>query len=320
MGKQMLELKEAGKKLLEGQNIALTVHVSPDGDAIGSVLGLARILTGLGKNVTIFVDDIIKGFNFLPDVDKIKTETNLEGIKEPLRFDLLCVLDCSTLERIGRVADCIKADHVLNIDHHASNEGFAEFSYIDENAAATAEILCELLETMQWELDALTATYLYVGLSTDSGSFRYSNTTGKTMRCGAMLVEAGAKPNEINEALDVMSKPTMAELLVTLPTLTYVDNGRIAYMYVDNAHYDKNAVTDYFVNYCRNIEGVQVALFFKEVAPNEVRVSMRSTGMNLAEVAVKFGGGGHHRAAGCTVKLPLQQAIATVLSEIKKQK
>lgn len=315
----MLELKEAGKILLGSKKIALTAHVSPDGDAIGSVLALAQILTDFGKDVTILVDDIIKGFKFLPNVDKIKIEKDIDAIQEPWQFDLLCVLDCSTLDRIGRVAQCVKAQHILNIDHHVSNGGFAEYSYIDDKAAATAEILCELVDVMQWKISPLTATYLYVGLSTDCGSFKYSNVTGKTMRCGAMLVEAGAKPNEINEALDVMTKPTMAELLVTLPTLTYVADGKIAYMYIDNVKYDKTANTDYFVNYCRYIEGVEVALFFKEVEPNVVRVSMRSSGFDLAEVAVKFGGGGHHCAAGCTVEKPLPQAIQMVLGEIENK-
>jgi len=314
----MLELKETGKILLSGKKIALTAHVSPDGDAIGSALGLARVLTGFGKEVTIFVDDIIKGFKFCPDLSSIKTEKDLDDITDPLNFDLLCVLDCSTLERIGRVAEKVCASKVLNIDHHVSNGGFTEYAYIDATAAATAEIITELIQVMQWPLDERTANYLYLGLSTDCGSFSYSNTTGRTMRCGAVLVEAGAKPNEINEAMDVMTKPTMAELLITLPTLTYVFKDQVAYMYIDNAHYDKEASTDYFVNYCRNIEGVRIALVFKEVEPNVVRVSMRSTGPDLAEIATSFGGGGHHRAAGCTINAPLKDAIDMLLDKIKK--
>ena len=315
----MLELQEAGKILLEQKKIILTAHISPDGDAIGSVLGLARILTNLGKDVTILVDDTIKGFKFLSGIFDIKDEKFIDDLQQPLEVDLLCVLDCSTLERIGRVAKSVHAKHILNIDHHVSNEGFAEFSYIDGNAAATAEILCELISVMKWEIDCETANALFTGLSTDCGSFGYSNTTGKTMRCGAMLIEKGAKPNEISEALAVMTKNTMTELLYALPTLTYAHGGKIAYMYLENVHYDKTATTDYFVNYCRNIEGVQVAIFFKEVEQNEVRVSMRSNGFDLAPVAVKFGGGGHHRAAGCTIKLPLSKAIENLIAEISKK-
>lgn len=313
-----IPLETAGKMFLDGQKIALAVHVSPDGDALGSGLGLAQLLAGQGKDVTVFVDDIIKGFSFLPGISTIKTNKDLDAVTEPLHFDVLGVLDCSTLDRIGRVAEKITADKVVNIDHHVSNLGFTEYIYVDAKAAATAELIVLLAQVMHWPLTKDVATNLFTALNTDSGSFKYSNVTPRTLRCAADLVEAGAEPAAINEAIDVTSGATMATLIKVLPTLAYAAEGRVAYICEKHEDYDVKVPTDFFVNFPRGIEGVQVGIFFKEVEPAKTRVSMRSSGPDVAGIASSFGGGGHHRAAGCTVELPLTAAVAAVLSAIEK--
>ena len=315
-----LDLQETGKILMEANRIALAIHMSPDGDALGSSLALARVLTQLGKEVTIFVDDVIKGFKFLPDIDNVKTKTDLDAIQEPLEFDLLGILDCSTLARIGRVAEKVKGQVNLNIDHHVSNVGFVENMYLDGDAAATAEIIGALIKEMQWPLDKLTADYLFTGLYTDSGSFAYSCTRPETMECGARLLAAGAEPFKIDEAIDVMNKDTMWALTQALFTMQFAFEGRVAYMWLDHKDYEKvkdTADMDSFVTYPRRIEGVEVAVFFKEVEPNKTRLSMRSRKIDISQVALMFDGGGHTKAAGCTMHLPLKQAIATFLTTIR---
>ncbi|MBQ0107833.1 MAG: bifunctional oligoribonuclease/PAP phosphatase NrnA [Phascolarctobacterium sp.] len=314
-----LDLQQTGKILMDAQRIALTIHMSPDGDAIGGSLALARVLTQLGKEVTIFVDDIIKGFKFLPDLNKIKTSVDLDRITEPLQFDLLCILDCSTLARIGRVAEKVTAQTKLNIDHHVSNNGFVENTYLDGDAAATAEIIGALVKEMEWPLDKVTADCLFTGLYTDCGSFAYSCTRPETMQCGAELLAAGAEPHKIDEALDVMSPVTMSALVYVLNNLQYTFGGRVAYMWMDLEMYEKikdTADTENFINFPRRIEGVELAVFFKEVEPEKTRVSMRSKNIDVAEIAMLFNGGGHARAAGGTIRLPLKQAIATFLETI----
>lgn len=318
--KKLLDLKETGKMLLDAKQIALAIHMSPDGDAIGSALALARVLRAYGKEVTIFVDDIIKGFKFLPEIKTIKTETDLDGIAEPLHFDLLCILDCSTMNRIGRVKEKVLADKYLNIDHHISNEGFVDYTYLDGHAAATAEIICQLVKAMQWTVDKQTANYLFTGLYTDSGSFAYSCTRPETMCAGAELLQAGAEPHKIDEAIDVMDKDTLWLLTKALNTITFDFDGRLAYMWVDRETYaakQKSADTDSFVNYPRRIEGVEVAVFFKEVDENITRLSMRSKKIDISKIALLFNGGGHERAAGCTIHKPLKEAIKDFLDVIK---
>ena len=314
-----LDLQQTGKILMDAQRIALAIHMSPDGDAIGSSLALSRVLTQLGKEVTIFVDDIIKGFKFLPDLNKIKTSADLDRITEPLQFDLLCILDCSTLARIGRVAEKVTAQVKLNIDHHVSNNGFVENTYLDGEAAATAEIIGALVKEMEWPLDKVTADCLFTGLYTDSGSFAYSCTRPETMVCGAYMLAAGAESNKIDEAIEVMNKDTMATLTKALFTMQYAFEGRVAYMWLDYDDYMKvkdTADMDSFVNYPRRVEGVEVAVFFKEVEPNKTRLSMRSKNIDISQVALLFDGGGHTKAAGCTMHMPLKQAIATFLDTI----
>ncbi len=318
--KKLLDLKETGKILLDAKRIAMAIHMSPDGDAIGSSLALARVLRAYGKEVTIFVDDIIKGFKFLPEIKTIKTETDLDGITEPLHFDLLCILDCSTMNRIGRVKEKVLADKYLNIDHHISNEGFVDFTYLDGHAAATAEIISQLVKEMRWDLDKQAADYLFTGIYTDSGSFAFSCTRPETMYAGADLMKAGAEPHKIDEAMDVMDKDTLWLLTKALNTMTFDLDGRLAYMWVDRETYaakQKSADTDSFVTYPRRIEGVEVAVFFKEVEENITRLSMRSKKIDISKIALLFNGGGHERAAGCTIHKPLQEAIGDFLGVIK---
>lgn len=310
-------LPEVGKVLLGAERIAITAHLSPDGDALGSSLGLAGVLTKLGKDVTIFVDDIIKGFKFLPEVASVKLDKDLDAI-DTENFDLLCVLDCSTLARIGRVKDKIKAPVTLNIDHHISNEGFTDYAYIDGYAAATAEIIVDLVREMQWPLDERTATCLYMGLVTDSGSFSFSCTRGATLRNGAFLVEHGAQPSLIHDGLDDMEWRSIKALRDALETMTFAFDGKVAYMYTDLEHYDPLADMDSFSSYPRRIIGVEIAFYLKEVEPGLTRASIRSRSHDVSKLALVFHGGGHAKASGCTIHLPLQQALEAILSEIGK--
>lgn len=314
---EKIGLPEIGKVLLGADRIAIAVHLSPDGDALGSSLGLAGVLTKLGKDVTIFVDDIIKGFKFLPEVAAIKTVRDLDAF-DRADFDLLCVLDCSTLARIGRVKDKVKAPLTVNIDHHISNEGFTDYAYIDGYAAATAEIIVDLLRVMQWPVDDRIATFLYMGLVTDSGSFSFSCTRGATLQNAAFLVEHGAQPSLIHDGLDDMEWRSVKALREALDTMTFAFEGRVAYMYTDLEHYDPLADMDSFSSYPRRIIGTEIAFYLKEVEPGLTRASIRSRRYDVSKLALIFHGGGHAKAAGCTIHLPLQQATEAILKEIGK--
>ena len=310
-----LSLLETGKLLEAAQKIVLCTHVSPDGDTLGSSLGLAISLIKLGKEVVVYCDDLInKSFSFIPSIEMVQRPQ--QGSK--LAADLLVVIDASSFDRIGIVGEVVEYKQLLNIDHHISNTRFADFLYLDAKAAATGEIMCGLFQEMQWPMNKDIAECFYIAISTDCGSFRYANTTPKTMRAGAWLLEQGVNPNEISDKLDMRSRLTMEMLAKVLPSLTFEGDGKIAYLTITNDLYNKDANTDSFVNYPRYIEGVEVAIMFKAVEPQVTRVSMRSSKVDVAQVALSFGGGGHVRAAGCTIYAPVEEAREQLLAKLRQ--
>ena len=308
-------LEEIAALLLAQDKVVLCPHVSPDGDALGSTLALKMALEKAGKKVTVMVDDDVpKAFGFLPQIDCFVKPADGEVVEA----DLLVVLDASSLDRIGKVAQAVKAKAIANIDHHISNTQFADYLYLNTEAAATAEILCNLVEKLGITPDKDLATCLYTGIYTDCGSFRYANTTPGTMRAAAKLLEYGARPNEISDALGTNTRANIEMLGKVLQTLAFYNDGKISTLEINSDLYDKDVNTDNFISFARYIEGVDVAVLFKAVEPAVTRVSMRSQDTDVAAIALSFGGGGHVRAAGCTVELPLEQAKAKVLEAIGK--
>ena len=310
-----INLLETGNMLLAAQKIVLCCHVSPDGDTLGSALGLARFLEQQGKEVIVFADDHInKSLSFIPGIEKVQRPE--EGVI--VEADLFVVVDASSFDRVGICNEVVKAPVLLNIDHHISNTEFADYLYLDAEAAAAGEIMCDLFEAMGWEYDEAIATDFYTAITTDCGSFRYSNTTSKTMQRAAKLLDYGVKPNELSDMLDVRSRKTTELLAKVLPSLTFDYEGKVAHITITNDLYDKEAQTDSFVSYPRYIEGVEVAIMFKAVEPEVTRVSMRSSNVDVASVALSFGGGGHLRAAGCTIYAPVEEAKAQLLAVVGK--
>ena len=310
-----INLLETGNMLLAAQKIVLCCHVSPDGDTLGSALGLARLLEQKGKEVTVFVDDDInKSLSFIPGIDKVQRPE--AGVI--VEADLFVAVDASSFDRVGICNEVVKAPVLLNIDHHISNTEFADYLYLDAEAAAAGEIMCDLFEAMGWEYDEAIAVDFYTAITTDCGSFRYSNTTSKTMQRAAKLLDYGVKPNEISDMLDIRSRKTTELLAKVLPSLTFDYEGKVAHITITNDLYDKETQTDSFVSYPRYTEGVEVAVMFKAVEPEVTRVSMRSSNVDVASVALSFGGGGHLRAAGCTIYAPVKEAKAQLLAAIGK--
>lgn len=308
-------LEEIAGLLLEQNAFVLCPHVSPDGDALGSTLALKMALEKAGKKVTVMVDDDLPdAFSFLPQFDSfIKPDEAY-----PAEADLLVVLDASSLDRIGKVAQSVKAKAIVNIDHHISNTEYADYLYLNTEAAATGEILCLLVEALGIVPDKDMATCLYTAIYTDCGSFRFENTTPATMRAAAKLLEYGARPSEISDALGTHTRANIEMLGKVLQTLCFYNDGAVSTIEIDRELYDKNVNTDNFISFARYIEGVDVAVLFKAVEPEITRVSMRSQNTDVAAIALSFGGGGHIRAAGCTVQAPLAEAKKQVLEAIGK--
>lgn len=310
-----LTLSETAAALSGAKKLVITAHVNPDGDAIGSSLGLMHVLRSLGKDVTVLLDDDIPaGFHILPGYDAIRRP--VEG--ERMACDLFVVLDTMT-DRIGNVAEAVQTPRLINIDHHHTNPGSdKEDLYLDATRAATCEIVYDLAKEMGVAFSKTAAMCLYTGLATDTGFFRFSNAASHTYRAAADLLDAGAKPNVISEALEVKPLQTVKDLGEALSQMEMFADGKAMGIFLTQEQTARMESTESFIGHIRVIEGVDVAVVLKCKEPELCRVSMRSKAVDVSRIATQFDGGGHVRAAGCTLKMPFEQAKATIMDAIER--
>ena len=306
-------LAETGELLKAAKKLVIVSHVSPDGDTLGSSLALMHALCMLGKEVIMNVDDDISTvYSFLPGI----AEYRRFAPEESVDADLLVIVDASSADRAGNALDVVKSPAVLNIDHHKTNTRFADYLYLDSDAAATAEIIYSLLLEMGIKLTRAIATCIYEGIYTDTGSFKYSNTTSRTLKTAAALLNYGVNPSLISDNMELKSRSQVEMLRKVLETLTFLKDGKIAYIEIPLELYDHNVETDTFISYPRYVEGVEIALLFKQVEANLTRVSFRSKEIDVAKVALSFGGGGHKKASGCSIYAPLKEAEKVILEAV----
>lgn len=307
-------LEQTAKLLQRSNTIILTAHIQPDGDCLGSMLALNHYLVSIGKNVRMVLDDDVPAlFNFLPGHQAIQKPTT-----KVISADLLIVLDASDIERIGKVKEHIEAP-ILNIDHHVSNTKFADYWYIDKRAAATGEIIFQLLNMLKVNITVAMATCLYTAIATDCGFFRYANTSVQTMRYAADLMERGAEPHVISEAMETKPLESILTLGKVLETLELYHNGKIATITVLPDTLSNLDSTEGFINYPRIIEGVDIAIMFKVMSEGMIRISFRSKTADVSKLALAFGGGGHVRAAGCAIMGRIDDVTKEVLTATIKQ-
>jgi bifunctional oligoribonuclease and PAP phosphatase NrnA len=302
------------------ERLLLCSHQKPDGDAIGSILGLGHALESAGKHVTLACADApINALAKLPGADRIiqdLSEVSQEG--QPLRWDAVVVMDASGLDRLGGLYESnrhvFETLPVLNVDHHFTNDRFGEVNLVDATAAATTEVLVEFLRRMGIAPDPVAATCLLAGLMTDSLSFQTESTTGRSLRAAATLVEAGAPMAAIASQI-FRQRPRGSAVLWSkaLGTLGFGAGGRIAWVEVTREMVESSgpgAESGGLSNYASSIEGVDVGFLIEEGADGNVYVGLRSESVDVAAIAAEFGGGGHVRAAGCHFKAPATIASA----------
>lgn len=306
------------------QSIVMACHVSPDGDALGSMVGLALALAPLGKSLTVLSQDGVPDiYRFLPGVTLVQTNT------ETAAFDLAIVLDSGDLSRVGsRIQPLIaRARQVIDIDHHVLAGAFGDIRVLDSQAASTSEIVYGLIQAMGLPLTPDVATCLFTGVITDTGSFRFQNVTPNTFRVAAALLEAGAPPAHVSENVFENRTYTATHLLgQALSSLSQTADGRVIWAHITAQDFAALGATDEdtegVVNYVRGVRGADVGVLFREMAavegaPPKIRISLRSREtVNVAEIAQQFGGGGHRMAAGCTLSLPLPDAEQTVVRAV----
>lgn len=307
----LITLQDAAAKLRAAEKILLTAHVNPDGDAIGSTLAMLQILHEMGKTAQIYIDDKIpRNFSVMPFEEEIRRPRE----DETFDADLLVVLDTST-DRIGEVAKLTSAP-ILNIDHHVTNKGGDFDLYVDADAAATCEIILQLARELGAKITTNIAVCLYTGIATDTGFFNYSNTRAKTLHAAAELVELGVEPNLISEQMERRSYNDLKVMSAALDTTKFFYGGKVAGMFIDEELARIVDTTEGLVDLIRVIDGVDVAFLLIFKGENIYRVSMRSKGVEVSDIARRLGGGGHVRAAGCTLYKSFDEAKRILIRTI----
>lgn len=311
---------EIGGVLRAQQRFAILSHVRPDGDALGSQIALALSLEQLGKDVTVWNEDgLLEKYNFLPGGERLTRPP-----REPQDFDVAIALDTATQNRLGTAAESVRSAKTwINIDHHPSNPGYGDLVYIDPVSPATGEILFELIRIEKLPMNSAIAENLFVAISTDTGSFQYSNTTARTFEIGAELVRSGVEVGRVSQLLFENYPRRRTELLrELLGTMQFEAAGKIASFSLSLKVAADLAVepedNEGLIDHLRAIRGVIVAIFFEELADGKVRVSMRSKSENVdvSGICQKFGGGGHKLAAGTRVRGTLPEVEQKILEAI----
>lgn len=314
MGETTIE--KARTVLQNAQQVTILSHERPDGDAVGSLLALTLSLESAGKEVSpVLLEGVPSRFRFLPGADKVIT-------KIPDNPEVLILVDAGDLQRTGYPVEELPRQPDINIDHHPTNTGFARINIVNHKASATTEILYDVIPQLGLEIDADVAANLLAGLLTDTIGFRTDNVTSRTLEIASALVGLGAPMAEIyartlNQRTFVSAQYWGKGLSrleredgILWTSLTIEDRKAVGYPGSDDAD---------LVNLLATIEGIQVVLIFIEQTGGKVKVSWRSRlGVNVAEIATSFGGGGHEQAAGATIEgelAEIQQRVLAVTRE-----
>lgn len=320
-----MSLRKVIAKLKSNKNFLVTSHTNPEGDALGSELAFAGLLRKMGKGVCVVNEDRTpEEYLFLPQAQNIMVfNKKTKGIN----YDCLAVLDCSDLRRCKQVAwSNVENKPIINIDHHISNENFGQVNWVEPRASSCSELIYKLYKALRIPFDQESATSLYVGIMTDTGSFRYSNTCAFTHKIAAELLRYGIDvPRVYYNIYGNIPLKDIRFLTRILPEMKIEAAGRVAWFQVPRNIFQKVRpsfdLTDHILSFARAIKGVQVVALFRENlgTDDQVRVNLRSQGqVDVNKVAAFFGGGGHKTASGATVTGAIDTVRKKVLAKIKE--
>lgn len=301
--------------------VAILPHVSADGDALGSSMALALALKTLNKEPTIYIEEEIPfSYSFLPGKEFVKVYSD-----KPDKYRLVIALDTGDMKRLGqRVSIFNDADTTINLDHHPTNTEFAQMNLVKANSSAVGEMIYQLVRMMGVAIDKDMATCLYVAIATDTGGFRYSNTTPVTHQIAADLINSGVDVANISQLVfETTSLPKVKLMGMAIDKMEILEDGKLAFINVTDDMI-KNAGAreedcDGIVNIGRNIIGVEVSLLIRQRAGEEFKINFRSKNyVDVSAIANRHSGGGHKRAAGCTIKGCMDDIKNMLIKEIRE--
>ena len=308
-------------RLQQAKKVLIAAHAYPDSDALGSQIALGNILSSMGKDVVLYCDEPVSHIlEFLPGSNTLST-----SLPEVEDFDCIVALDCGDAVRLGENREhLLQIRPVLVIDHHNGHKIFGDVSWVEDFRSSTGEMVYELSLLLGAELSYDTAYCLYAAIVSDTGSFKYSSTSARCLEIASKLVALGVRPVEIaGKFFDNFSKNRLCLLQNVLSTLQLYEGDQLAFIRVTCEQYQETGTipedTELFINYPRALDTVKVAVFLKETKEGRVSVSLRSKEKyDIAEVARKFGGGGHRNAAG--FKVPdktLDEVMSALLPDLR---
>jgi phosphoesterase RecJ-like protein len=306
--------QQALELINRNKNFLIVAHKNPDGDALGSEIALAMALMKLKKNVYIYNQDPPpKRYSKFPKASLIQTE------KKNFKEDVTIFVDCAEADRIGKIKENIDfSKPLINIDHHIGNTKFGTVNVIKPDYSSTAEIIYKLIKN-EIQMDKEIATYLYIGILTDTGAFRYPNTTSHSLRVASELVAYGVIASRVSEFIWFTDPEARIKLLGdVLQTMSL--HGKISIMYVTKEMLEKHGAkeedTEEFIDYGLSIKGIETAAIIKERDGGILKVSLRSkNNIPVQELAAKYGGGGHRTASGFSA----EREIETFKKELEKE-
>lgn len=305
------------EEINKAETIVILTHENPDGDAMGTSLALYSALKQMGKKPDIIIPDHPRNFNFLPGIGEIKRETDVE------KYDLAIAVDCATIKMMnGFVRYFEDAKVRVSIDHHSTNTMFGDINYVSPDAPACAQILLVVLEYFKVEITQEIGTCILTGIITDTGGFKYSGVTAETFEFVAWLLNKGINVSKIyRKALQIKTKSNFELGRIAADRLEFLEDGKVAYTYITLEDIQRvNAESgdqEGIVETGRDIEGVEVSVFIRETEKG-CKISMRSNEyVNVSDLCLLLGGGGHTHAAGASMQCTIEQAKEKILMQLK---
>ncbi len=315
-----MTLDEIFKEIQKSESIVILTHESPDGDAVGSSLAMKLALESLGKKPDVIIPEYAEIFKFLPGTKDIKESSDVKN------YDLAISLDCATLKRLMGSEYFENAKRTIVIDHHGSNNMFGDFNYVNPVSPACCEILAGIFDYYNINITKEIGSCLLTGIITDTGGFKYPATTAETFEFTAELLRKGVNVSDIyRRVLQTVSRAHFELAKKVMDRMEILENGKVTFSYIDkNDEQEVGAKPgdhEGLVELGRDIDGVEVSIFIrqKEDGSDDYKVSLRSTEyVNVSDVCLMFGGGGHPRAAGALVSGTIEEVKKKLLKEIKK--
>ena len=315
-----MTLDEILKEIEKAQTIVILTHESPDGDAVGSSLAMKLALENLGKAPDLILPEYSRMFEFLPGTSTIKKTSDVE------KYDLAISLDCANLKRLVGNEYFENAKKTIVIDHHGSNNMYADLNYVNPVSPACCEILIGMFEYFNIEITKEIGSCILTGIITDTGGFQYQSTTAETFEFTAELLRKGVNVSDIyKRSLQTVSKANFELQKRVMNRMELLEDGKVTFTYITKKDEEEvNAEPgdhEGLVEIGRNIEGVEVSIFIRQKDDDEeaFKVSMRSGEyVNVSDVCLMFGGGGHPRAAGALIKGDVETVKQKVMAELKK--